>query len=440
MELEQIILRMDELKAQLDVFRPLSEDRLNRLRQKLKLEWNYHSNSIEGNTLTKSETKSFLLSGITAKGKPFRDYLEMKGHNEALNRLFEIVSKDVKITEKLIQDFHELILVEPYIDKEAEINPGKWKKLPNYLITRTGERIDFASPENVPRLMSHLVNWLNNHLDPPKRKKKKYQLHPLLIASGFHVEFVKIHPFGDGNGRMARIIVNLILMQSGFVPAIINLKDRENYFDALNLSSLNEPEPLAKVIGKRALKSLELALKAAKGESIEDEEDLDKQLELLNQKLDAKIKAIPIRADKKVVEILEITAFPFFERLQKDLSKFDGLFQSSVCEVSTNKFQIIEPFSEKNLNEISEWVNESFKYLRFNYRFSDLKKLTEEKSIEVGFRFEFNRGGFVIEGASGINKQFKYNQKVSEKEQNDWIKSMQKMILEKVNEFIESDS
>ena len=102
-----------------------------------------------------------------------------------------------------------MILVEPY-DGEAEINPGQYKKHPNYLYSPEGERIDFAPPEDTPRLMNRLVNWLNNHIDPPKRKKRKYGLHPLLIAAGFHCEFVQIHPFGDGNGRMARILTNLI--------------------------------------------------------------------------------------------------------------------------------------------------------------------------------------------------------------------------------------
>ena len=244
-DLKTIIGKMDSLKDELDSLRPLREDHLNRLNQKLKLDWNYHSNSIEGNTLSRAETKSFILWGITAKGKPFRDYVEMKGHNDALNKLYQIISQDLKITENLIKEFHKIILVEPFADSDAEINPGEWKKHPNYLYSPTGERIDFMPPEDVPEAMNSLINWLNNHLDPPKRKKKKYDLHPILIAAGFHTQFLKIHPFGDGNGRMARIITNLVLMLCGYVPVIIKLDDRKDYYTSINTNSLNEPENLA---------------------------------------------------------------------------------------------------------------------------------------------------------------------------------------------------
>ena len=288
MELADVIQKMDKLKEELDTLRPLREDHLNRLNQNQKLDWNYHSNSMEGNTLSKSETKSFILWGITAKGKPFRDYLEMKGHHEALNKLYQIVSKDLQITERLIKDFHKLILVEPYADKDAEINPGEWKKHPNYLYSPTLERIDFVPPEEVPGMMNDLVNWLNNHIDPPKRKKKKYDLHPLLIAAGFHARFLKIHPFGDGNGRMARILTNLILMLCGYVPAIIKTDIRKDYYTAINISSLNEPENLAIFLGKAVIESLELAIKAAQGELIEEDDDIDRKLKLLNTKINKK--------------------------------------------------------------------------------------------------------------------------------------------------------
>ena len=284
-DLKTIIEKMDSLKDELDSLRPLREDHRNRLNQKLKLDWNYHSNSIEGNTLSRAETKSFILWGITAKGKPFRDYVEMKGHNDALNKLYQIISQDLKITENLIKEFHKIILVEPFADSDAEINPGEWKKYPNYLYSPTGERIDFMPLEDVPEAMNSLINWLNNHLDPPKRRKKKYDLHPILIAAGFHTQFLKIHPFGDGNGRMARIITNLILMLCGYVPAIIKLDDRRDYYSSINTSSLNEPENLALFLAQAEISSLELAIKAAKGESIEDDSDIDQQLDDLNNKI-----------------------------------------------------------------------------------------------------------------------------------------------------------
>jgi len=285
MILQDITTKMDLLREELDSLRPIPEDRINRLNQKLRLDWNFNSNSIEGNTLSASETKAFLFYGITAQGKPFRDYIEMRGHDEALKKLENIIHSDLKITENLIKEFHKIILVEPYIG-EAEINPGEYKKHANYLFSPVGERIDFEPPEEVPRLMNELVNWLNNHIDPPKRQKRKYDLHPLLIASGFHIQFIQIHPFGDGNGRMARILTNLILMLSGYVPAIIKLEKRKEYYTALNLSTLENAEPFAEYLGEECIQTLEMAIKAAKGESIDEPEDIDKKIALLDRELE----------------------------------------------------------------------------------------------------------------------------------------------------------
>lgn len=328
MELKEIIERMDILRNELDSLRPIPEDRLNRLNQKLRLDWNYHSNSLEGNTLTASETRAFLLHNITANGKPFRDYIEMRGHNDALKKLESIIHHDLKITEKLIKEFHKIILVEPY-DSEAEIKPGEYKTLPNYLYSQTGERIDFEPPQEVPRLMNDLVNWLNNHIEPPKRKKHKYDLHPLLIACGFHVSFIKIHPFGDGNGRMARILMNLILMLCGYVPAVIKLEKRKEYYAALNLSTLDQMEPLAEFVGLECIQSLEMAIKAAKGESIDEDDDLDKKLSLLKKEVEAEDdeKSIKTRLSKAVVQsAFENWGYSLLSQIATTTSKFNEFY------------------------------------------------------------------------------------------------------------------
>lgn len=345
MKLVDVIQQMDVLKAELDQLRPIQGDRLNKLEQKLRLDWNYHSNSMEGNTLSMSETKSFILWGVTAKGKPFRDYLEMKGHNEALQKLYGIIDQDFKITERLIKELHAMILVEAYADEKAEINPGEWKKIPNYLYSPTGERIDFVSPEEVPSLMSNLVNWLNNHIDPPKRKKKKYDLHPLLIAAGFHTQFIKIHPFGDGNGRMSRILTNLILMLCGYVPAIIKLEERKDYYTAINTSNLDNPENLALHLGKAEIHSLEIAIKAAKGERIEEPDDLDKQLSLLEQKLNGAGEVIEkVKSEEVLREFGNTTLLEIARKFIEIQDKFELFYMKK--EFNINSFATLTETNE----------------------------------------------------------------------------------------------
>lgn len=345
MNLKELLQKIDELKAELDILRPISDENMMRFNQKIRLDWNYHSNSIEGNTLSYSETKSFLLHGITAKGKPFRDYLEMKGHNEALKILEDIANKEVKITENRIKEFHKLILVEPYIDETAEINPGVYKENHNYLYTNTGERIDFEPPAEVPRLMNELINWLNNHIEVPQRQKKKYHLHPLLIAAGFHAQFIKIHPFGDGNGRIARIIMNLILMMTGYVPAIIKLDDRDLYYSALNSSSIDEAEELAFFIGKEVINSLNILIKAAKGESVEEPDDLDKKLMLLQKEIESEDEDNIIKTKlsvKAIKDTFDSWGYKLLEKLAQTTIKFNTFYHSYKHDV-TGFLENIQP-------------------------------------------------------------------------------------------------
>lgn len=391
MKLKALIKKMDELRDELDTLRPIPEDRLNRLNQKLRLDWNYHSNSIEGNTLTASETRAFLLHGITSNGKPFRDYIEMRGHNEALKKLEDIVHQDLNITEKLIKEFHKIIVVEPY-DGEAEINPGEYKTMPNYLYSPSGERIDFEPPQEVPRLMNELINWLNNHIDPPKRKKKKYDLHPLLIACGFHVRFIQIHPFGDGNGRMARILMNLILMLCAYVPAVIKLEKRKEYYIALNQSTLDNMEPLAEFVAEECIQSLEMAVKAAKGESIDEPEDLDKKIALLEKELEVidSNDEVKIQFNKDVFfEIYD----SWFTQLATDaiimVQKFNKFFTGT-------KHHIYVLNNKGSVNFINETPSQTIEKLRIEC----LKHFDKLSSDESNINFKTFYGTFI---KGGIN-------------------------------------
>ena len=334
-EFKSILTRIDLLKAILDSSRPLSEGQAGKLDQKLRLDWNYHSNSIEGNTLSENETRSFILYGITAKGKHIREYIEMRGHNDALKLLSEIVEKEQPITEKIIKKLHRIILVEPYTDDEAEINPGVYKTVPNYLYTSQMERIDFLPPEEVATALNELVNWLNNHIDIPKRKKKQYDLHPILVAAAFQVRFIQIHPFGDGNGRMARILSNLILMQFGYTPAIIRLESRDSYYRLLNLSSLEDPLPLAQMIAEETMKTLQLAVDASKGLPLEEPEDLDKAMSLLKSKVDALgvSENVQQRTPALVLKVLKEAFIPILFEYDRQWARLRDLFEETISQI-----------------------------------------------------------------------------------------------------------
>jgi hypothetical protein len=242
--------------------------------------------------------------------------------------------------------------------------------------------------------MNELVNWLNNHIDPPKRKKNKYDLHPLLIAAGFHSQFIKIHPFGDGNGRTARIIMNLILMLTGYVPAIIKLDDRDIYYNVLNESSQSDPEPLASFIGNQLIHSLELMIKAAKGESIEDPDDLDKKLALLQKEIDAEDEENEIK-EKLTVQAFKNTldnwGYNLLEKLAATTAKFNSFYDSPKHNVYLHlqNLNIHTPYinftDQLKFDEIKEfWNNEGI----------NLEQETHEAELRFGAHF----GGFIKGG------------------------------------------
>ena len=209
-----ILQEIEDLRQEINQLRPLPQETEQRILQKLRLEWNYHSNAIEGNTLTYGETVAFLMHGLTAKGKPLKDHLDIRGHNEAINFLLGLVKDERPLTEADIRNLHKMVLVEPYTIKtetpsglpsEKTTRLGEYKQDPNHVKTKTGEIHYYATPEETPAKMGDLMQWY-------QQARQENQLHPIVIASLFHHEFVAIHPFDDGNGRMGRLLMNLILM------------------------------------------------------------------------------------------------------------------------------------------------------------------------------------------------------------------------------------
>ncbi len=279
-----------QLKAELDQLKPLDPDVLQRVNSKLKLDWTYHSNKIEGNSLTFGETKSLLLHNITAQGKPLRDHLEITQHNEAIEYILDIVKGDEQsrpLTEQFIKELHKILLKESYYSPaksldgtptRKKIEVGQYKSTENHVETSTGEIFYFASVAETPARMNDLLDWYRQEIE-------KDEIDPIILAALFHYRFVRIHPFDDGNGRMARVLMNFILMKFGFPPAVITHEDRQRYYQVLQMADGDNLQPFVEFIEERVCNSLELMIKAAKGESIETLNDLDKKISILDHKL-----------------------------------------------------------------------------------------------------------------------------------------------------------
>jgi len=276
-----------ELKTQLDNLRPIDKEKEARIMQKFRLDWNYHSNHLEGNSLTYGETKALILFGVTAQGKPLQDHFEITGHNEAINWVIDVVKGDYPLNENFIRELHTLLLKAPYeVDAitpdgkptKKRINVGSYKTSPNHVKTKTGEIFYFATPEETPSKMTDLINWY-------REKCEQKEINPIFLAAEFHYKFIRIHPFDDGNGRTARILMNFILMKFNFPPVIIKTEDKANYFAALQLADAGNIEAFIEYISQNLVRSLEIMIAGAKGESIEEEDDLDKEIALLEQRL-----------------------------------------------------------------------------------------------------------------------------------------------------------
>ncbi len=212
---------------------PLSAVLQRRFDQSFMIDFNFNSNHLEGNTLTYGQTRLLLLFG-TIKGEAlFRDCEEMKAHNVGLEMMkVEALDKERPLSENFIRDLNRTILAGDFYKVSRDgsyrykIHTGVYKTRPNSVITSTGEMFDYASPEETPSLMSDLIKWYN-------AEEEKAVLSPVELAALFHYRYIRIHPFEDGNGRIARLLVNYILLRHGYPMMVVPTADRKNYLDAL---------------------------------------------------------------------------------------------------------------------------------------------------------------------------------------------------------------
>src|SRR5574344_747104 len=207
---------VDEKLDKLNKKRPLPKETLKSLQESNILDWTYNSNAIEGNTLTLRETK-VVLEGITIGGKSVREHLEVINHKEAILYLEELVKENADLSEWNIKNLHGLIL------KEIDNDNARKHRLENVKISRaTQVPIDYIKvPEEMEKLIYRYDTW------------DKY--HPLVRAALLHGEFVFIHPFVDGNGRTARLLMNFEAMKSGYLPIINKAKISHDYTDFIKL-------------------------------------------------------------------------------------------------------------------------------------------------------------------------------------------------------------
>jgi Fic family protein len=242
-----LLNRIDQKFRLLQSHRPLSPMIVNKLREQLSMQLTYNSNAIEGNKLTLKETYLVINDGLTVNGKPFKDHLEAKNHNEAVHFLYELIEhrKRQTLSQQLVRSLQKLIV------KNIEDSDAGHYRQGSVMIT--GSKQQPPEAFEVPKLMQEFMVWT---------KKNISKMHPIELAALAHHRLVHIHPFTDGNGRTARLFMNLLLMQKGYPLVIILKNDRQKYYRALENADAGNYDHLEKFIAQAVDRSLTLYLKA----------------------------------------------------------------------------------------------------------------------------------------------------------------------------------
>jgi len=239
--------RIKTKKQELDSLRPLPQAAVRRLNEEIVVAWTYNSNAIEGSTLTLRETQLILETGLTIGGKSMREHFEVLNHRDAIGYVETLVNEETPLTPFHVREIHALVLKN--VDDD---NAGQYRELS----VRIGGS-DHQPPDawEVARLMNEWGDWLNGDA---------LQEDSITRAAVAHHRFVAIHPFIDGNGRTARLLMNLLLMRDGYPPSVIQQINRAQYYTVLAQADRGNSSPLVNFVGRAVEQSLTLYLQACK--------------------------------------------------------------------------------------------------------------------------------------------------------------------------------
>mgnify|MGYP001791211850 CR=1 FL=1 len=425
------------LKKKLDDLRPISKADELRIMQKFRLDWNFHSNNLEGNSLTYGETKALILFGITAQGKPLKDHLEVTGHDEAIKWVEEVLKEDRPLTENFIRQLHELILKQDYqtdaITPDGKptkkwVRIGKYKTEPNHVLTKTGEIFYFATPEETPAKMHDLLAWY---------REKKEEANPILFAAEFHYRFIRIHPFDDGNGRTARILMNFILMQFGYPPVIIKTQDKANYIAALRQADAGILEPFVEYITENLIRSLEIMIKGARGEDIEEPDDLDKELAILEKRIESFDKKIELD-ENTIVALFEKSVVPLFRKFVASCSKFDKIYKEAGFTLHSSDPAMRGMDEEYNISRVKTEITKHTTHFAMYYRYQSIDRIgLEGFKHDSGISIDKSKSNtFLFISRTGFRIEKPYGEQLTEKEMDELVQAETKKHKEVIEQKI----
>lgn len=441
------LAKINELQRAIDNHGILSSEVKKRINYKFRLDWNYYSNRMEGGTLTREETRSVMVGNIDVNGKPIKDVMEMNGHDKVVLEILKIGSGKTRISEKRIKEIHKAIMHEEDATKALQI--GQWKSQANEIINYKLEKISFTPPDEVADAVHNLLNKTNAELD--KYFNDKESTHPTEIASNFHIGYVSIHPFYDGNGRTARILNNLILIACGLPPIIIKDNHKQSYYQILaDIQAYGGNAQLFySFIADRVIESQQLVLDAIDGKEIDEPDDLDKKIELLKKQLTSPDVVTESKSLYSTNRVLKESIFPMLQNLESKLNKIEDLFNSRERII-----QITEQGKYRELGNVEtswetyyKWISErtsnnagidlsglnSFVY---RYQLKGFKKSLNLQYLSINIEFQFREFDFTINHQNYPEKvrRFGYNQMIDSRSANEIIKEVIDNVLSQIAE------
>ncbi len=433
---------LEKLFDQWQKLQPLKPEYQKRLDDKLMLDFNFNSNHLEGNTLNYGQTKLLFIFGKTSGNAPFRDYEEMKAHNVGLELVKrEAVDKERPLTENFVRELNRIILVEnyhkPHADGQStyEIHVGVYKTSPNHVITLSGETFYYATPEETPAMMTDLIDWYN-------KAEQSKTLSPLELAALMHYRFIRIHPFEDGNGRIARLLVNYILIRHGYPMIIVKNDDKENYLNILNECDVNvgltpsdganaqleEIHPFVDYLKDLTIWSLKLGIRAAKGENIDEDTDWKKVLTLKQRQAKEK----PLYTQALAQQANDESFLFLVKKVDEELSAFYDLFDTVVYGNETNAV------ISKTALLTTTMYNKAYNRRGFNFSKTLISKGTLSTSFELKIEFENQHYSLIAnltkKGDNQLKVDFNYGEKITDEIAMEFIVFVGGFVAEFVNE------
>ncbi len=430
---------IDSLLQEYKALLPLDSTQAKKLEAKFRLEFNYNSNHIEGNTLTYGETELLLIFDNTTGNHTLREYEEMRAHDVAFQTINNwAANKNRTLTEQDVKELNKLILVRPFwkdaitTDGQATrrlIKVGDYKAHPNSVRLANGEIFEYASPTDTPFEMQKLLVWF---------REQEPNLHPVMLAAMLHYKFVRIHPFDDGNGRISRLLMNYVLLRSGYPPAVIKSKDKNNYLFALNRADVGDIAAFVEYIGNQVIWSLQLAIKAGRGESIEEADDIGKKIEVFSRSLSGPDEVNEAKSEHSTQQAVSNVILPLLDEFELKaivLAKHFHRWKRVInCSDGTETFGIgngNEPgnplrfFSNSRVLRSNKDDYSGINSLSYTYQLSGYKKSVKLESVEVGIRVEFHEFKYLIVFDDSVkSKQYLYGKPMSEDDRTTIISSL----------------